>query len=164
MIYVTVGGHRQGFDRLVKKMDELAPAIRTEMVIQRGVSTYVPVNVPFFDFVSFADGEEYIRKAELVVSHAGAGSIIIALKHGVPILIVPRRKKYGEHFTDHQTELCAVLREEGRRNVFVVEDLEQLQAAIEQARRAGRGQGTRNEGRDRIIDELRSFLEGAEGK
>jgi len=40
MIFVTVGTHDQGFERLVKKMDEIAGQIDEEVVIQVGYTDY----------------------------------------------------------------------------------------------------------------------------
>ncbi len=38
MIFVTVGTHHQGFDRLVQAADELAAELDEQVVIQRGVT------------------------------------------------------------------------------------------------------------------------------
>ena len=55
---------------------------------------------------------EYIQKSQLVVSHAGIGTIILCKKYGIPILILPRRKRYGEHMNDHQLEIAQALEKE----------------------------------------------------
>jgi UDP-N-acetylglucosamine transferase subunit ALG13 len=43
-----------------------------------------------------------MKEAELVVAHAGMGSIITALRYQRPLLIMPRRAALGEHRNDHQ--------------------------------------------------------------
>jgi UDP-N-acetylglucosamine transferase subunit ALG13 len=54
---------------------------------------------------SFMSGEEMevlFSRARLVVAHAGMGSVLSALKHRKPIIIVPRKASLGEHRNDHQ--------------------------------------------------------------
>lgn len=42
MIFVTIGTHPGQFDRLIKKIDEIAPQIDEEIIIQTGFTNYVP--------------------------------------------------------------------------------------------------------------------------
>lgn len=125
MILVTVGNDFRSFDRLLKKMDEIAPFIPTEILIQRGYSQYRPRNIAHFDFVPMDKALEYIRESQLVVSHAGIGTIILCKKYGIPILILPRRKTYGEHMNDHQLEIAKALEKKENENIYVLygEDL-----------------------------------------
>lgn len=125
MIFVTVGSHYQGFDRLIKKMDEIAGKIDEKVIMQIGHTNYKPVNAEYFDFVEdFGKIEELNRDARVVVSHAGAGSILTALKLGTPVIVVPRLKKYNEHMDDHQLEIAEVMSR--NRNVSVAKDLNYL--------------------------------------
>ena len=39
-----------------------------------------------------------------MVAHAGTGSILTALDGGVPVIVVPRDDKRGEHRDDHQIQ------------------------------------------------------------
>ena len=130
MIFVTVGNDFRGFDRLLKKMDEIAPHIPREMVIQKGYSRYLPKNIEHFDFVSMNKAIEYIQKSELVVSHAGIGTIILCKEYGIPILILPRRKAYGEHMNDHQLEIAKALEKREGENIYVVYGEDQLEEKI----------------------------------
>jgi UDP-N-acetylglucosamine transferase subunit ALG13 len=130
VIYVTVGGHHQGFNRLIVAADLLAPHFNEEMVIQRGASTYIPKNARSIDFVDFSAADDFIKNARVVVSHAGAGTLIAARKHGVPVVVVPRRAQYKEHFNDHQLDICAALAGEKRPLVHVLYDLDLLENAV----------------------------------
>ena len=40
MIFVTVGTHPDQFDRLIRKIDTIAPKIKEKIVIQRGFTKY----------------------------------------------------------------------------------------------------------------------------
>jgi beta-1,4-N-acetylglucosaminyltransferase len=125
LIFVTVGSHYQGFDRLVKKMDEIAGKIDEKIIMQIGNTKYKPVNAEYFSFVeSFEEILRLNREARVVVSHAGAGSIVTALKEKTPVIVVPRLKRYDEHMNDHQLEIAKAMSE--NKNVTVIYDVEDL--------------------------------------
>ncbi len=160
MIFVTVGNHFQGFDRLLKKVDEIAPKLPHEMVIQRGYSKYVPKHVPYFDFVPMDESVEYLKKARLVISHAGIGTIILCKEYGIPLIIFPRRKKYGEHGTDHQVEIARAIEERKDSHIFIVYEEEQLEAKlIEVLEREEKPPKGFNQGKANLIKTIRSFIE-----
>lgn len=114
MIFVTVGNHYKGFERLVIRADELAGKIDEEMIIQIGNTDYLPKNAKYFKFCSYPEIQEYNKKARLVISHAGVGSIITALEQNTPVIIVPRLGKYGEVYDDHQLEIAEALASDSR--------------------------------------------------
>lgn len=120
MILVTVGTHSQGFNRLVQPMDELAATLEERVVIQYGASTHVPVHAEAFAFTSSGRMAELTGEARVIVMHAAAGSIILALTLQKPLVLVPRLQRFGEIFDDHQRQLAAALETQGRA-VYVVE-------------------------------------------
>lgn len=131
MIFVTVGTHYMGFDRLIKKMDEIAAEIDEDVVMQIGYTEYEPVNAEWFKFKGTDDIKEYYRKADLIIAHAGAGTLLDSLSFKKSVVAVPRRKKYGEHIDDQQLELTDVLEKSER--VLAVYDIEYLDSAIKKA-------------------------------
>lgn len=107
MIFVTVGSQKFQFDRLIKWLDELIERklIEEEVFAQIGYSEYIPQN---FNYKRFLNQEEFKNKMEsstLIITHAGTGAIIKALKMEKKIIAVPRDKKYGEHVDNHQYEI-----------------------------------------------------------
>jgi hypothetical protein len=50
-------------------------------------------------------------RAEVIVCHAGPGSLALAWERGRTPVVVPRRAAFGEHVDDHQTRFCAHLGE-----------------------------------------------------
>lgn len=102
MIFVTVGT-QLAFDRLIKVMDRWAGENpQTEVFAQIGPSDLRPSHLKSTPFLTPDLADLQFRNASLVVSHAGMGSIITALKYHKPILILPRMASYGEHRNDHQ--------------------------------------------------------------
>ncbi len=159
MIFVTVGNDFRSFDRLLKEMDRLAPRIPAEIVIQRGYSRYLPRNTRHFDFVSMESAAGYMRRSRLVVSHAGIGTIILCKEYGVPILILPRRKEYGEHMNDHQLEIAKALEERQDENIHVIYREDQLAEEISKILREGRREiPAGGSGKVTLIKTIKGFI------
>ncbi|WP_321422017.1 PssE/Cps14G family polysaccharide biosynthesis glycosyltransferase [uncultured Methanobacterium sp.] len=131
MIFVTVGTHNQGFERLIKKMDEIAGKIDEEVVIQIGFTEFKPVNAQWFKFKDIDDIKECYKNATVIVAHAGAGTLLDSLYFKKSVVAVPRRKKYGEHIDDQQLELTEALEKSGK--VLAVYDIETLDSTIKKA-------------------------------
>ena len=114
MILVTVGTQKQSFDRLFDLIRNSKELKKEELIVQRG---YTKCNnskrIKAFDFIPLDEMEEYILKADLVISHGGVGTIFSAIKKGKKVIAVPRLEKYGEHINDHQIEICEALENEG---------------------------------------------------
>lgn len=102
MIFVTVGT-QLSFDRLVAAVDKWSLNNPTVKVFaQVGPTNYAPQHIEFADFVAPDIADGLFKQASLIVSHAGMGSILTALKYRKPILIMPRLANLGEHRNDHQ--------------------------------------------------------------
>ena len=96
MIFVSVGMHHQGFDRLIRAMDDLDTSLGEPVVMQIGASSYEPRNARYFRFAGNDEVESLMEAARVVVIHCGVGSIISALRHRVPLVVVPRLKRFRE--------------------------------------------------------------------
>ncbi|MCR4585257.1 MAG: multidrug MFS transporter [Lachnospiraceae bacterium] len=129
MIFVTVGTHEQQFDRLVSYMDKWAGQNEEEVVIQTGYSVYEPVNCRWSRLYPYKKMRELSEEAGIVISHGGPSSFIVPIQSGRIPIVVPRRKKYGEHINDHQLEFCRELKERWG-NILVVEDIDELEGMI----------------------------------
>ena len=128
MIFVTIGMHPEGFERLIRKMDEIAGRIKEEVVMQIGGTKYTPKNAKHFDFTTEQEIKELCHKAGIVVVHGGAGTILDALEQSASVIAVPRLKKYGEVIDDHQLYLVQEL--ERADKLTAVYDVEELEEAL----------------------------------
>ncbi|WP_051219391.1 glycosyltransferase [Oceanobacter kriegii] len=102
MIFLSVGT-QLSFDRLVRCVDEfveLNPDIEVYGQIGRG--GYVPRNFEFCDFLGSREYERIYADANLVIAHAGMGTILSCLADSKPMALMPRRHALGEHRNDHQ--------------------------------------------------------------
>jgi UDP-N-acetylglucosamine transferase subunit ALG13 len=130
MILVTVGTHPQGFERLVRAADELAHDLDERMVIQFGSSKHVPQHAEHFAFTSGEEMEGLMREARVVVAHAAAGTVLLALRECKPLVVVPRLRALHEIFDDHQRQLAKALQESGRALTVNEPDARTLREAI----------------------------------
>ena len=163
MIFVTVGNHYQEFNRLIKKADEIASRTSYDILIQKGYSSYRPQSARYFDFVPIQTAIEYIRTSELVISHAGIGTIILCKEHGIPLIILPRKKKYGEHGTDHQVEIAKAIEERKDDHIFIVDEEDQLETKIaEVLTKKQKPLPGVNMGRANLIKTIKAFIQEAE--
>lgn len=138
MILVTVGTQLP-FDRLIRAIDAWAVESGEKVIAQIGPGEFEPVAAEFRRFYSVAELNELMASADIIVSHAGMGSILTAMTLGKPIAIVPRRAALGEHRNDHQ--LATAKRFEGNDFVEVVFDEKLLGEAIGALRQREFGEG-----------------------
>ncbi len=126
MIFLTVGTEKYPFDRLIRTLDEavLRGDICDEIFCQKGGSGYVPENFNTESFISFAKMVDTIKKADVVVSHAGVGTVILCLTLGKVPVIFPRRSEFYEHLDDHQLEFSEKMASNGQ--ALVAEDEKEL--------------------------------------
>jgi beta-1,4-N-acetylglucosaminyltransferase len=153
IIFVTVGNHYQGFDRLIRKMDEIAGRIDEKVIMQIGFSKYRPVNADYFGFKeNFEEIKQLNRDARVVISHAGVGCILTALDQKTPLILVPRRKKYNEHCDDHQLEIVAEMSDNP--NIKAIYEVDELEDWIRQEFTFKEKRANDN----RLVNSLKSYL------
>ena len=127
MIFVTVGTTHFPFDRLIEAVATL-PLHDEELIVQRGASRVQVPGATVSHFLPFGDVEALVRRSRLVISHAGVGSIMVALAGGRRPIVVPRLARYGEAVDDHQVEIASHLAAE--RRVIVAHDVAELPSLI----------------------------------
>ncbi|MBQ8042988.1 MAG: hypothetical protein IJ272_02410 [Clostridia bacterium] len=115
MIFVTVGTQDKPFERIIKAVEDavLAGKITDEVIVQAGNTKYESKVLNVLNYVPFDEFNNYIEKADIIITHGGVGSILNALKLKKKIIAVPRLKKYGEHINDHQLQVIQKMTEDG---------------------------------------------------
>ena len=157
MIFVTVGTQLP-FERLVSAMDRwcAARSPRPEVLAQVGSGRLDYPNlrcVRSMDAVAYA---EAIAGARLLVAHAGTGSILTALDRGVPVIIMPRDHRRGEHRDDHQMQTARQLEKMGL--VTVAWDQAALFGLIDAALLGTLEGHPKRQRSTELVDFLRSYL------
>lgn len=156
MIFVTVGSQKFQFNRLLKKIDELVDkkVISDEVFAQVGVSDYKPINYDYIDFMTQEEFNKKIDKCSLLITHAGTGVIVNAVKKGKKIIATPRLAKYGEHVDDHQIQLIQQFDE--LNFIEPLYDLEEIERKIREVNIKSYKKYVSNT--DTIINSIKEFI------
>jgi UDP-N-acetylglucosamine transferase subunit ALG13 len=118
------------FDRLVEAMDAWAGRNPSEQVFaQIGNSVYNPNYMTWAKLISPDLFREKCKVADLMISHAGIGNILLAIELQKPIIVMPRRAELNEHRNDHQ--MATVRRLKEKAGIGVVYDAAELDKAIQ---------------------------------
>jgi UDP-N-acetylglucosamine--N-acetylmuramyl-(pentapeptide) pyrophosphoryl-undecaprenol N-acetylglucosamine transferase len=133
-VVVTVGTFEFPFDRLIHRADAVIPA-SWSVTVQHGVSAR-PARGTASASMPYDELNEAMAKADVVVGHAGVGTVLSALATGAQLVVVPRRGSRGEHVDDHQLELVEFLR--GHDGITALADVDDLTVEVlnEHVRRA----------------------------
>lgn len=129
MIFLTVGTQFP-FDRFVRAVDNIFDQglIDEEIFAQIGETSYKPRNFESVASLEKKVFDERFKKASSVISHAGVGTITVALKNHKPLLVMPRMKRYKEHVNDHQVATAQKFEELG--HILAVYDVKDLPNGI----------------------------------
>ena len=108
-IFVTLGTIRPfRFDALVDAV--LAATDRNdEIVWQLGETQRSGLPGEVHTTIGALDFDKHTLDADIVVTHAGVGSIMRLLDLGVSPVVVPRSRQRHEHVDDHQHEVASAL-------------------------------------------------------
>lgn len=114
-IFVTVGFESYPFDRLLRAVDEgvTSGAISAEVAIQDGHSGYRVRCCHPCSFLEFDEVAARLDEADIVVCHAGVGSMLLCRALGKVPILFPREARYREHVDDHQLEFALRMEREG---------------------------------------------------
>ncbi len=125
-IFVTLGFEQHPFDRLLKAIDDgiARCAIPEATLVQKGHSSYSLRRCPSVPFLSYPEMRSALKSAEIVIAHAGVGSLLQCLSLGKIPILFPRRSSLGEHVDDHQIEFARIMGE--NKKALVAYDGEQL--------------------------------------
>lgn len=125
-ILVTVG--TTAFDELIKTIDELFEGDKTVSIIAQisSSSNYTPQHFKSFQFSQ--DFQSYVDAADLIVTHAGAGSVYSMLENNKKLIVVPNLTRAD----NHQLELAKYVQD----NNFAIScfDLAEIRDCISKAK------------------------------
>jgi UDP-N-acetylglucosamine transferase subunit ALG13 len=111
-VVVTVGTCHHDFSRLIRRLLEILPA-DADVLWQTGNTDTSGFGISAHPEIPERELMQAMREADVVVSHAGAGTAIAALEVGQCPVIVPRRLAKGEQIDDHQTQIARELGDRG---------------------------------------------------
>jgi UDP-N-acetylglucosamine transferase subunit ALG13 len=131
-LFVTTGTDQFPFTRVVRWIDEWLDGRRLDVrcLIQGGLSDR-PANAPSEAYLPFDRFVAELERADVVVSHAGTGCIMLCRRFGRIPIVVPRRRRFGEAVDDHQVAFAK--RMVGQGDIVLAESRDALVAALDTA-------------------------------
>ena len=125
MILVTVGTQDKSFKRLINEIDCLVKEkkIKDKVIMRTGYTEYNGL-IEHFNFAPEDELNEMVKKCDILITHAGVGSIFKGLEYGKKVIAIPRLKKYHEHVNNHQLDISKNFLEAGY--IKVVNDIADL--------------------------------------
>ena len=124
MIFASAGSQLP-FPRLMRVVDQWAARNpETRVIAQVGLDEHDYPNCDVYHSISPESYSATVLQAKVIVSHAGMGTVLTALQHGTPAIIVPRRSDLREARSDHQNATAKWLRKAA--HVAVADDAEVL--------------------------------------
>ena len=115
MVLVLLGTQNNSFVRLLDQIENCInnKIINEEVIVQAGYTKYDSQNMKILDFISSEELVELTKKADLIITHGGVGSIVESLKSGKKVVAIPRLSKYNEHVNDHQLQIIKYYDDKG---------------------------------------------------
>lgn len=154
MIFVSVGTNETRFDRMVEAVCTLPAG--SDLLVQYGSSSITEGDGEWRNFLTFEEMEQAMRRADVVVCHAGAGSILLARRCGHRPIVMARLGELGEAVDDHQLIMARRLHASGV--VTLVSDATELRDAVAAASAPGAGAATDTE-TARLAADVRAALD-----
>ncbi len=112
-IFVTIGTDLP-FDRLIKAVDEWAPRHPNyEIFAQIGDAKEKPKHISFTNHIDPPEYQKKFDEADVIISHAGMGTILTALIKQKSLIVLPRIAALGEHRNEHQLATAKHLQDMG---------------------------------------------------
>ena len=156
MIFVTVGSVLP-FDRLVCAVDDWAGSRgRVDVFAQIGQTKNQPRHIGWQRHLHPSEFRRRFEAADLVVGHAGMGTILMALELKKPLLVMPRRGALRETRTDHQ--MATAQRFSADRGIAVAYEAADLHERLDHAEEIGASFGADSDTAPRLIEEIRYFI------
>lgn len=116
-VLVTIGSMvEKKFTRIFKTVDELCEEGILDgknVIAQVGFDNYSSKYYKCFDMIADEDFKRIIGESDLIIAHAGTGTVISSIKQGKKVIIFPRMAQYDEHYDDHQLELAELFTKQG---------------------------------------------------
>lgn len=162
MIFITVGTD-QPFDRMLRVIDRWAgESGRKDLFAQIGEGGWQPRHIPFVEFLEPPEFKRRFAEATLVIGHAGMGTILSALLHGKPILVMPKKASLGEHRNEHQTATAKRMMELG--NVNVAFDEAEMRAMLDRVDELRPRHPIAAHASGGLVDGIRDFIHRSTGR
>ena len=126
MIFVSLGTQDKPFNRIIDyviSLKENLKEIKSEkIIIQLGQTKLLKSdieriesleNIIIYDMLKPEKMKDIIKNSDIIITHAGVGTIMECLEMGKEIIVVPRKVENLEHVNNHQEEIAFEMEKKG---------------------------------------------------
>ncbi len=160
MIFLTVGTQLP-FDRLVRTVDDWAGRKqRKDILAQIGRHGWRPGNIKWVESLSAEEFSLQMRSSDVIISHAGAGTVFTALQLGKSVIVFPRRADLHEQRNDHQLAMAESFAKLGL--IEVAFDEKSLLDKLDGIDRMPCPRKIEQYASEELINTIRAFINGSE--
>lgn len=131
-IFVMFGTQDKRFDRLMDAIMQSNLINDHDIYMQLGYTNGNYEKVHYQQYYTEEELVNQIELADVILTHAGVGSIVSCLKLNKPTIVVPRLGKYKEQNNDHQVQIMKRYQEQGY--IIALEDLSLLEQTVLEAK------------------------------
>ena len=126
MIFVSLGTQDKPFNRIIDYVISLKENLKElkseKIIIQLGQTKLLKSdnkriknleNVIIYDMLKPEKMKDIIKDSDIIITHAGVGTIMECLEMGKEIIVVPRKAENLEHVNNHQEEIAFEMEKKG---------------------------------------------------
>lgn len=125
--FISLGNSKQSFVRLIESIQSVIPDLPKPILIQHGHTPCLSKQMDTKDFISMDTFVNCIQRAKIIILHAGAGSVLHAIREKKWPIIMPREGRLKEHVNNHQIDFAKALHELGKA-IMVTNSIEMKEA------------------------------------
>lgn len=117
-------GTQEGYP-FTRMLDSVVPLLENfdEVLYQTGDLDPAEWGIEGRNSVPYEELRQAIEHSDVVISHAGVGAALTALRAGKHPILIPRRVEHREHVDDHQLQIARELERRGLATMRAPEDL-----------------------------------------
>lgn len=162
MILVLLGTNDKKFDRLLSAIDNQIKKgnIKEKVIVQAGSTKYKSNKMEIFDLIPKNKLEELIKKADVIITHGGVGSIIESLEKNKIVIAAARLKKYDEHTNNHQEQIVKEFAKRGY--ILELEDFNELDKILKSAKKFKPAKYKSNN--ENFVNTINDYIEKTDNK
>lgn len=126
MIFVSLGTQDKPFNRIIDYVISLKENLKElqgeKIIIQLGQTKLLKSdneriknseNIIIYDMLKPEKMKDVIKDSDIIITHAGVGTIMECLEMGKEIIVVPRKVENLEHVNNHQEEIAFEMEKKG---------------------------------------------------
>ena len=126
MIFVSLGTQDKPFNRIIDYVISLKENLKElqseKIIIQLGQTKLIKSeneriekleNIIIYDMLKPEKMKNIIKDSDIIITHAGVGTIMECLEMDKEIIVVPRKVENLEHVNNHQEEIAFEMEKKG---------------------------------------------------